>query len=296
MQGRWYCAFGHKFVTLGIMENPNAIFRWYAGLLTVLLLAPPPGQLEGQVIDGKQIVRAELVTVAGDFTKPFLVGLKFTIEQGWYLYWKNPGDAGLPIAVSWTLPDGYTAGELQFPTPSKFVYDDLIAYGYKKELVLFAEIRPGGMSAASVPALKAKLDWLVCRESCVRGGAEVNLRIPAVDGTSLAETRQLLEKWKDLLPLPLASGGLRITKPTVAGRSGKRTVSFTIQGDRAGDVTDFYPNGLDNAAIDYKSVTVKQGRVSFELAPYSEGEAIPTIGGVLVAGDKAYECTVVLSH
>lgn len=265
-------------------------------LLAVSFLNLSLERLEGQVINGKQVVRVELLTASNDFTKPFLVGLRFTMEQGWYLYWKNPGDAGLPVAVSWTLPDGYTAGELQFPTPSKFVYDDLIAYGYKKELVLFAEIRPGGMSAASVPALKAKLDWLVCRESCVRGGAEVNLRTPAVDAPPLAETRQLLEKWKDLLPLPLASGGLWITKPSVAGRSGKRTVSFTIQGDRAGDVTDFYPNGLGNAAIDYKSVTVKQGRVSFELAPYSEGEAIPTIGGVLVAGDKAYACTVVLSQ
>jgi len=278
------------------MEISSAIFRWYAGVLTVLLLAPLPERLEGQVIDGKQIVHAELITAAGDFTKPFLVGLKFTLEQGWYLYWKNPGDAGLPVAVSWTLPDGYTAGQLQFPTPSKFVYDDLIAYGYKKELVLFAEIRPGGKPAASVPALKAKLDWLVCRESCVRGGAEVNLSPSAGLGTPLAETRQLLEKWSDLLPLPLASGGLRITKPTVTGRPGKRAVSFTIQGDRAGEVTDFYPHGLDNAAIDYKSVTVKQGRVSFELAPYTEGEAIPSIGGVLVAGGRAYECKVTLSQ
>lgn len=276
------------------MRNRSTLSYWSTALLTVFLLSPSSGRLEGQMVNGKQVVRAELLTATDDFTRPFFVGLKFTLEPGWYLYWKNPGDAGLPVEVTWSLPDGYTAGELQFPTPSKFVYDDLIAYGYKNELVLFAEIRPPGTPAASVPALRASLDWLVCKESCVRGRAEVVLALATLEGTTLATNGRLLEKWRNLLPGPASSVFLQISKPTVEGGGGKRKVSFTVQGDGAEDVTDFYPLGLENASIDHKSITVKQNTVSFELAPYTEGEKISTIKGLLIARGKAYECMVVL--
>ncbi|MEX1275397.1 MAG: protein-disulfide reductase DsbD domain-containing protein [Bacteroidota bacterium] len=276
------------------MQIRSTLSYWSTALLTVFLLSPSSGRLEGQMVNGKQVVRAELLTASDDFTKPFLIGLKFTMEPGWYLYWKNPGDAGLPVEVTWSLPDGYTAGELQFPTPSKFVYDDLIAYGYKNELVLFADIRPPGTPAASVPALRANLDWLVCKESCVRGRAEVVLAPATLQGTTLAANGRLLKKWRNLLPGPLSSVSLQISKPTVEGGGGKRKVSFTVRGDGAEYVTDFYPLGLDNAAIDHKSITVKQNTVSFEIAPYTEGETISTIKGLLITRGKAYECMVVL--
>jgi thiol:disulfide interchange protein DsbD len=276
------------------MRIPSTHSYCSTALIAVLLLCALPGRLYGQIVNGEQVVRAELVTAADDFTKPFLVGVKFAMQQGWYLYWKNPGDAGLPVEVTWSLPEGYTAGELQFPTPSKFVYDDLIAYGYKNELVLFAEIRPPGTPAASVPALRANLDWLVCKESCVRGRAEVVLAPATLQGTTLATNGRLLKKWRNLLPGPLSSVSLQISKPTVEGGGGKRKVSFTVRGDGAEDVTDFYPLGLNNAAIDHKSITVKQNTVSFEIVPYTEGETIPTIKGLLIARGKAYECMVVL--
>ena len=54
----------------------------FTALLAVLLLGSFPGRLNGQVVNGKQVVRAELLTAADDFSKPFLVGLKFTMEPG----------------------------------------------------------------------------------------------------------------------------------------------------------------------------------------------------------------------
>ena len=40
-------------------------------------------------------------------------GLYFKLEPGWHVYWKNPGDAGLPPNIHWTLPEGVTAEPLQ---------------------------------------------------------------------------------------------------------------------------------------------------------------------------------------
>ena len=33
-------------------------------------------------------------------------GLYFKLEPGWHIYWKNPGDAGEPPHIQWTLPAG----------------------------------------------------------------------------------------------------------------------------------------------------------------------------------------------
>lgn len=38
-------------------------------------------------------------------------------EPGWHGYWTNPGDAGLPLSLDWSLPAGAEAGELRFPVP-----------------------------------------------------------------------------------------------------------------------------------------------------------------------------------
>src|SRR3974390_1751286 len=46
-------------------------------------------------------------------------GLYFKLEPVWHVYWKNPGDAGEPPHVKWTLPAGITAGPLQFPVPKR---------------------------------------------------------------------------------------------------------------------------------------------------------------------------------
>src|SRR5208283_3320920 len=46
-------------------------------------------------------------------------GLYFKLEPGWHVYWKNAGDAGEPPQIKWTLPEGVTAGPMQFPAPER---------------------------------------------------------------------------------------------------------------------------------------------------------------------------------
>jgi thiol:disulfide interchange protein DsbD len=43
------------------------------------------------------------------------VGIKMDMQKNWHTYWKNPGDSGGPIEVSWTLPDGMTISDIYWP-------------------------------------------------------------------------------------------------------------------------------------------------------------------------------------
>ena len=70
--------------------------------------------------------------------KPTLVGLKLRMAQEWHTYWKNPGDSGLPTKIQWTLPEGWKAGEIQWPYPQPLPVGPLMNYGYDDEVVLLS--------------------------------------------------------------------------------------------------------------------------------------------------------------
>ncbi len=67
-------------------------------------------------------------------------GLYFKIDDGWHVYWKNAGDAGEPPQIHWTLPDGISAGELEFPAPMRLPYGPLMDFGYEDEVLFPFEL------------------------------------------------------------------------------------------------------------------------------------------------------------
>ena len=64
-----------------------------------------------------------------------LVGLHFTLDKGWHVYWINAGDSGEPPTVKWTLPPGITAGAMQFPAPRRLPLGPLMDFGYEDEVL-----------------------------------------------------------------------------------------------------------------------------------------------------------------
>src|SRR5688572_19613485 len=71
-----------------------------------------------------------------------LAGVRLQMQEGWHIYWRNPGGPGIPTSIKWELPPGVTAGAIQWPTPEKFVMADetdptaekIINYGYGHEV------------------------------------------------------------------------------------------------------------------------------------------------------------------
>jgi len=109
----------------------------------------------------------------------FRVGLHFQLERGWHIYWVNPGDSGEPPEVEWTLPAGFRAGPLGWPTPRRIEDRSLLDYGYEGEVILPVEIRPPVSLATGRDAhLGLSVAWLVCREICIPGRAALTLSLP----------------------------------------------------------------------------------------------------------------------
>src|SRR5215469_14171102 len=69
------------------------------------------------------------------------LGLRFTLEKGWHVYWINPGDSGEPPRVKWDLPQGVTVGAIEWPTPRRLGSTTIVDYGYEDGVTLIVPLR-----------------------------------------------------------------------------------------------------------------------------------------------------------
>ncbi len=112
------------------------------------------------------------------------IALKVMMDADWHTYWKNPG-LGKETKIKWTLPEGVSADEIQWPTPHKYSTDGLVNYGYSDEVWLLTDINvPKDFKGNSVK-LDAKVSWLMCKDSCIPGNADVSVNIPVAKTTQV---------------------------------------------------------------------------------------------------------------
>lgn len=156
------------------------------------LLAMASSSLSHALPTVKDHVEAELVAEVRSVQPgvPFWVALRLKMDPGWHTYYKEPGDSGIPTAIRWTLPQGFKAGEIQWPQPRTIEMPPLVNYGYEGEVFLLTEITPPKnlKLGTSVP-LKARADWLVCRETCIPGRADMELILPVKNETPVLDPR-----------------------------------------------------------------------------------------------------------
>jgi len=109
----------------------------------------------------------------------FDVAVRFQLDAGWHIYWQNSGDSGLPPSVRWTLPEGFSVGELQFPTPRRHESPgDIITNILAGEPVLVVKVAPPAVIPEGSVKLGAAVGYLVCEKACLREDATLSLDLP----------------------------------------------------------------------------------------------------------------------
>src|ERR1700684_2286951 len=89
-----------------------------------------PGPVKAQHLTAELVSLAPSIAPGGTLQ----VGLVLTLEEHWHVYWINAGDSGEPPKITWTLPNGITAGPMQFPIPSRLPLGPLMDFGYEDEV------------------------------------------------------------------------------------------------------------------------------------------------------------------
>lgn len=133
------------------------------------------------------------------------IALTMQPDKDWHGYWSNPGDAGLPPTLDWTLPKGANVGAMQFPVPQTLLVAGLMNHVYEHD---YAILMPLTVPADAAPGkdlvLTAKAQWLACTAAiCVPEDAVLSLTVAvAAPGTTPAADPRFAA-WRAALPAPL---------------------------------------------------------------------------------------------
>ena len=111
------------------------------------------------------------------------VALNFENYPHWHTYWKNPGDAGLPIKTYFYLEDSpIELEELEWPAPKRFVEKgNIVTYGYTGRYTLFYKLNIEDISKLKGKKLKVKSNWLVCKHICIPGEKTLTTQFDGVE-------------------------------------------------------------------------------------------------------------------
>jgi thiol:disulfide interchange protein/DsbC/DsbD-like thiol-disulfide interchange protein len=147
--------------------------RLLFGLVLALGLASPAfGQIDANPkVHARLLAERMEVAPGGTIT----VALEEDIRPGWHTYWRNPGDAGAPSEITWTLPPGWKAGPIQWPYPKDLPVGPLMDYGYEGKVWLLTEIKAPSDAATGAITIKAAVSWLVCQQVCIPEDATLTL-------------------------------------------------------------------------------------------------------------------------
>ncbi len=234
-------------------------------------------------------VKAELVAEEQSIQpgRPFWVGVELKMADGWDTYWQNPGDSGFPTQVNWQLPEGFTAGPIEWPYPETFTNESLVAFGYTDTVLLMSKITPPENLKADQPVmLAADVNWLACKDSCVPGNAHLELSLPVTDVAPKVDAQMsaLFAEARDALPRQL---GLEDGDLSVQMQADEIVMNFMPKLDSFGEIEkmQFIPH--EGEVIDYAAPqSFLIGKEGITLNVKTAGNEPEALKGVLLVSEK----------
>jgi len=217
------------------------------------------------------------------------VALRLQIREHWHTYWTYPGDSGEATTIDWTLPEGVTAGPLQFPYPVRIDVPPLVNFGYEGTVLHLTDIKiPDSAKPGDTITLKGDAVWLVCDEVCIpeEGVLTLDLPVAAAAGTAdpaiaaeFAATRAALptpSPWPGTASVDGSTITFRVNAPELARAGLASAVLFPTKG---GYIKNAAPQSVSTGGGGV-SVSTETGR---RFATPQKAAEVTSIEAVLVA-------------
>lgn len=255
-------------------------------LLLVLLLAPLMGRA-GESAPATS-PRATVTLLAGRSAiapgEPFRLMLHQSLAPGWHTYWRNAGDAGAPPEITFEgLPEGWQAGELQFPAPSRIPFGPLMNFGYTGEAAFLLTLTPpASLRPGEYVTLTADATWLVCADVCIPEEGRFTLGLEVAPRAAPAHASRFMAAEAALPRAAPFDGSFAVAGPQA--RLTLRSPSFSAAAIREVVFFPDEPGLMDNGAP--QRLSVRAGEIALDL---TRGPAEPPgrLTGVLALTDAA---------
>ena len=237
------------------------------GLVASPLQAGESGWVGDPAIGEARLVSA--VSATGNLDQ-LPLGLEFILAPGWKIYWRTPGEAGLP-PVLYPASDSTPGVETTFrwPMPKRFDAFGFDNFGYENTVILPLDL--SGFVRGSAVRLSAELEALACKDICVPLQGRLALTLPAGNATPTRHA-QAIAQFAAMVPRPANENGvsasgadLRITS-AVASRDSSGAAGLLLRFDGlTGDIRDVFIEGASGHA--FKAPQMMDGGVFMRAVP-----------------------------
>ncbi len=228
-------------------------------------------------------VHAQLIAETGEVApgKSVTVAMEEDIAPGWHTYWSNPGEAGLPSEIKWSLPQGWKASAIAWPYPKRLPVGPLMNYGYEGKVWLLTTITaPADAKPNDIVTLKAAADWLVCKEVCIPEDTtlSLSLTVSTAPAAPYATVKEQFDAARTRIPAaspwPVTFSAddtieILVASPSLAKTQLKDAVFFPAQ------------EGIVEGMAPQLRATSSEG-LMLQLARSKGGKVPKTLNGVLV--------------
>ncbi|MBO60894.1 MAG: hypothetical protein CMO63_02835 [Verrucomicrobiales bacterium] len=221
-------------------------------------------------------------------------GIELKMDKGWHTYWLNPGAAGLPTSVKWTLPEGITAGKIQWPVPEKFMSLGSTGYGYHNETVLLVPLTVAADAPLGQAEITGKVEWLECKEQCNPRDQEVSIKLVLGQAAKESASAQVLRQWQKKLPKPKEENSTAKAWWGGVAKDDERKLIIEFDPGEAKEDADFFSLPYEPFELSPESTisTTAEGRLQVEKTVLKfEGDWPSTIAGLLVFHLKDHDVT-----
>jgi thiol:disulfide interchange protein DsbD len=102
----------------------------------------------------------------------FNILVELKLKNDWFIYWDNPGDAGIPTTFSWNNNIKRIANS----KPEKRIFKDIVAqYGYSGTAYYLFE------GASDKDEISVNISWEACKDECEKENAFIEFTLSQND-------------------------------------------------------------------------------------------------------------------
>lgn len=162
-------------------NHPRPHMHLLSAFLVTLLLFVPLARAQFTLPKADPTTKAELISEVRSITPGgnFSVALKLEHPAGWHSYYLNSGGLELPPAIEWSLPEGFSAGPIQWPVPEVKEGAFGKSFIYNGSPVFIVDLSaPATMETGKSISITAKATWQICSDLCITENQTLTLTLP----------------------------------------------------------------------------------------------------------------------
>ncbi len=160
--------------------------------------------------------------------------LEYTMQDGWYMYWRTPGDSGLAPTYDWSASTNVKDINIEWPAPHRYEQDGMYSFGYKGVAAFPVTV---ALAEAGKPAsVSIDVMMIVCNKICVPQNLTLAADIPAGPAVLTPADKRIKDT---IAQLPKKNGGDDAFRLDTAVL-GKGSVIVTVYSKDGFDGTDLF--------------------------------------------------------